>query len=627
MTLTTRLQKIIKKNVGKVINEMQAVILAAGMGKRLQEYTKNNTKCMVDVNGETLVQRLLNMLDKKGLSRIVVVIGYEGQKLINYIGTLGVQTPIEYVDNPIYDKTNNIYSLALAKDYLVAENTLLFESDIIFDEDCIDCLIEDERDNLALVDKYEGWMDGTCMVIDDDDNIVDFVSGKRLDYSCTDDYYKTVNIYKFSKEFSELTYVPFLEAYKKSVGNNEYYETVIRLIAMLPNNDLKAKRLNGQCWYEIDDIQDLDIAESLFTSNKEEKYNKVMARYGGFWRYPGMLDFCYLVNPYFPTDRMKAEIKARFDELLCQYPSGMGVNSLVASRNFGVKKEHIVVGNGAAELIKAFMEHVNKGKVGVIKPTFEEYPNRLDKEDVVTYIPKNDDFSYTADDLMRYFGDNHIDTLLLINPDNPSGNYIPRNDVIRLVDWCNKQNISFLLDESFVDFSDEFEGLGNSLIEERIIERYSKLYIMKSISKSYGIPGARLGILVSSDEECIAKMKKDVSIWNINSFGEYFMQLYVKYSKEYIKSLEQIKNARNKLYEDLKTISYLRPIKSQANYIMCEILNNKTSSDIAEKLVGYNMLVKTLDNKVTNGKKYIRVAVRDYIDNEKLITILAMIGD
>ena len=157
---------------------MQAIILAAGMGKRLQELTKNNTKCMVRLNGETLVERLLRMLDRKNLSRIVIVVGYEGAKLIDYIATIGINTPIEYIDNPIYDKTNNIYSLALAKDYLVSEDTLLFESDLIFEENCIDALLEDPRETLALVDKYKSWMDGTCMVLDEDDCIVDFVPGK-----------------------------------------------------------------------------------------------------------------------------------------------------------------------------------------------------------------------------------------------------------------------------------------------------------------------------------------------------------------------------------------------------------------------------------------------------------------
>ena len=94
---------------------MQAIILAAGMGKRLKELTQNNTKCMVKVNGVSLIDRLLHQLEKQHLSRIVIVVGYEGQKLIEYIETLGIKTPISYLENAVYDKTNNINSLALAK--------------------------------------------------------------------------------------------------------------------------------------------------------------------------------------------------------------------------------------------------------------------------------------------------------------------------------------------------------------------------------------------------------------------------------------------------------------------------------------------------------------------------------
>lgn len=94
---------------------MQAMILAAGMGKRLKHLTENNTKCMVKVNGVSMIERALKILDKKQFSRIVIVVGYEGQKLIDFIAELEIDTSIEYVWNTDYEKTNNIYSLSLAK--------------------------------------------------------------------------------------------------------------------------------------------------------------------------------------------------------------------------------------------------------------------------------------------------------------------------------------------------------------------------------------------------------------------------------------------------------------------------------------------------------------------------------
>ena len=222
---------------------MQAVILAAGMGKRLKELTQNNTKCMVKVNGVTLIDRMLHQIEKKHLSRVVIVVGYEGQKLIDYIETLDIQTPIIYINNPIYDKTNNIYSLALAKDWLCKDDTLLFESDLIFEDSVLDALVSDPRETLALVDQYESWMDGTCVKIGEDDSIEAFVPGNKFKFDEIKDYYKTVNLYKFSKHFSQTHYVPFLEAYQSALGQNEYSEQVLRVITMLDDPKIKAKRL------------------------------------------------------------------------------------------------------------------------------------------------------------------------------------------------------------------------------------------------------------------------------------------------------------------------------------------------------------------------------------------------
>ena len=598
---------------------MQAVILAAGMGKRLKELTKSNTKCMVRVNGVTLIDRMLHQIEKHHLSRIIIVVGYEGQKLIDHISTLDIKTPIVYINNPIYDKTNNIYSLALAKEWLVKEDTLLFESDIIFEDSVLDALISDPGETLALVDKYESWMDGTCVKLADDDSIEAFVPGKKFKFDEIRDYYKTVNLYKFSRHFSSTHYVPFLEAYQAALGQNEYYEQVLRVITMLDDPEIKAKRLNGQRWYEIDDIQDLDIAESIFTPDEDERVRLLQGRYGGYWRYPKLLDFCYLVNPYFPPAKMKDELKANFDALLTEYPSGMRVNSLLAAKNFGVHQENILVGNGAAELIKSLMELLD-GKTGFIRPTFDEYPNRYERENTVDFTPDNKDYSYTADDIMSFFADKDIRNQILINPDNPSGNYIPKAELLRLIGWCSAKGIRIVIDESFSDFADEAD---NTLIDQKILSKNPHLYVMKSISKSYGVPGLRLGVLASGDDKTIALMKKDVAIWNINSFAEFYMQIEEKYKKDYSAALVRIREERTRFQKELAKIKGVRVIPSQANFIMVELEEGISPKELLKKLlIGYDLLIKELTTK-TNGRNYLRLAVRNTADNDVLITAMA----
>lgn len=600
---------------------MQAIILAAGMGRRLGELTKDNTKCMVPVNGVRLIDRLLGQLSQLSLNRVIIVVGYQGQKLINYIGhRYDDKLKIEYADNPIYDKTNNIYSLSLVKNQLMEDDTLLIESDLIFSDRLFSMILDNPYPNLALVAKYESWMDGTMVRLDGDNNIVNFVPKKAFKYDDVDHYYKTVNIYKFSKAFSQHKYVPFLEAYCHALGNNEYYEQVLRVITLLDNAELKALPIGSEKWYEIDDVQDLDIAETIFAED-EEMLRRFNYRYGGHWRFPKMLDYCYLVNPYFPTQQMKDELRSSFDTLLTEYPSGMFVNSLLAGKYFGIRQDYVVVGNGAAELIKSLMED-SDGKMGVIYPTFEEYPHRLRTENIVAFSPRNNNLKYTEDDLIAFFSDKNIQSLLLINPDNPSGNFIGMEGLQKLIDWSRELGVRLIVDESFVDFSDDFEH--NTLLSNDILSANPHLVVMKSISKSYGVPGLRLGVLASGDTELIKWVKKDISIWNINSFAEFYMQIFGKYENDYKKACRQFIAERRRFEVQLKQIPYMRVLPTQANYFCIELIDKYSSTELTKLLLArYNIMIKDCDSKNgLKGRNFIRVSVRSQEDNDQLISAL-----
>lgn len=596
---------------------MQAVILAAGMGRRLGELTRSNTKCMVRVNGVPLIERMLSQLERRRLDRIVMVIGYCGRELKEYVTGLKIATPVVWVENPVYDRTNNIYSLYLARHYLVEQDTLLLESDLIFEDAVLDRLADHPHPTLALVARFESWMDGTVVTLDERDNIRNFIPPGQFSFEEIPSYFKTVNIYKFSRHFSATHYVPFLEAYSKALGNNEYYEQVLRVITLLEGSELKALRLDGEAWYEIDDIQDLDIAESIFAG---DSLKRIASRYGGYWRYPQMLDYCYLVNPYFPNPKLLAEIKANFERLVTRYPSGMKVNSLLAAKNFRLRPEWTAVGNGAAELIKSLMERT-EGKIGITYPTFEEYPNRRSPESVVPFIPDNADFSYSARDLVRHFSGKGIRGLLLVNPDNPSGNFLPFGEVVELCEWTQREDIAFILDESFVDFSDGSEE--NSLLRNDMLERFPHLAVVKSVSKSYGVLGLRLGILASADTRLIGRVREDAAIWNINSFAEFYMQIYGKYESDYRAACRTFIAERERFGDELRTVPWLRVIPSEANYFLCEVTDRFTSTELAEKLLKRNILIKDCaSKKAFRGKNYVRIAVRDRRDNGRFIHCL-----
>lgn len=597
---------------------MQALILAAGTGSRLGKYTKENTKCMLELNGETLIKQALEKLNNVGITKLILVVGYKKNNLIEHVGKQYKNIKIEYIENPVYDKTNNIYSLYLAKEKLAQDDTILLESDLIFEESILANLLNDKRKSLAVVDKYQSWMDGTSVTIDEEEHILNFFSKKSFRFQDVKEYYKTVNIYKFSKEFSNKIYIPFLEAYSKAMGDNEYYESVLRVLTILDRHELRVMKLNGEKWYEIDDVQDKHNAEIIFAKTSKEKLDLIQERFGGYWRFPELKDFCYLVNPYFPPVKMQEEIKAFFYDLLSQYPSGLNTQNLLAGKMFGIESENILVGNGAAEIIKG-IGNVLDGTFGMIFPTFNEYPESIGYDRVIKFIANNDAFKYDINDLKAL--SDKSDNLILINPDNPSGHFNNKENLLELLEYMNKNNKFLIVDESFVDFAEN--GESETIIEQGFIENYSNLIIIKSISKSYGVPGIRLGVIISSNIEILNKFRSEVSIWNINSFGEYFLQIIGKYQKDYITACKLIRDERNRFFEELKKISYLEIYTSSANYFLCKVKSKFTSTELTELLIKDNLYIKDLTGKIGfEDKEYIRLAVRDKADNDLLVNKL-----
>lgn len=597
---------------------MQAVILAAGMGKRLKDLTRDNTKCMVKVNGVTLIERMLRQLDDLSLEQIVIVIGYRGDDLRDYISTLDIRTKITYVSNPVYDTTNNIYSLYLAKDHLLNDDTLLLESDLIFEDKVLDILISDKRDTVALVDKYESWMDGTCVVINSDDEITRFVPSTKFKYSECDKYYKTVNIYKFSRVFSEKLYVPFLEAYSKALGNNEYYEQVLRVITMLDHPEIKALRLSGQKWYEIDDVQDLDIASSMFNNTKTEKFRDIQGRFGGYWRYPSLMDFTYANNPFFPTSRMTDEIKANLTKVMFSYPSKNQINSLLVAKNLSIKESQVVVSNGIEELFGQLLEKVSE-PVGMVAPPNLEYLHRLQNRSVDLFR-SSDMFNVTSDDIISHYAQSGIKTLILVNPNAYTGALMPIGEITKLVDWCSKNNIVTIIDETDIEYAVPYD---ESVIGSGLFESYDGVICLKNISSVHGVSGLRVGCAVSANTDFIDALRKDISIWNINSVAEFYLQIEEKHKKAFIASTQMVREEAARVIGELNKISGIKVFPTRTANLLCSIDQDVMSAmDLASELTDrFDILVKVVPSEVIDGN-LIRISLRDPDSNNKLISAM-----
>ena len=598
---------------------MQALMLAAGLGKRLAKYTKNNTKCMVDVAGEKLIDHAIRAIKNAGIKKFVIVLGYKGENLKNYILEKH-QGELEFVfiENNVYATTNNIYSFYLAKDELEKDDTILLESDLIYDENLIKDIVNTKEANVVAVAKYESWMDGTCVTLDEDNNVKKFVEKQNMKMNRLDEYYKTVNVYKFDKKFVTKTYLPFLETYMKIQGMNSYYETSLKYICQLPGIEFKAFLMGDRPWYEIDDAQDLDIANVLF-SHGETKYQLIEKKFGGYWRYPRYIDFCYLVNPYFPPKQMVEKMQIELPTLLTQYPSGLRVQNMNAERLFGVDENHIFVGNGAAELINA-LGHVLKGKsVAVNLPAFNEYVRCFKDCKIVEIDNSKRDYALDVNAIKKAIKDN--DYTVVINPDNPSGYMLTKEEILELVSLAKESKHGLIIDESFADFAQK--DIRFTLFDNDLINENPNLIVIKSISKSFGVPGIRLGLLATSNEKLLDELKQEMQVWNINSFGEYYLQIYQLYAKDYANACDQIVEERERLIAELNEFKNIKVYPSEANYVMVD-LKDRNARELAVSLLDkYNLIIKDLSTKNKfKGKNFIRLAVRDRKDNDFLLEVL-----
>lgn len=595
---------------------MQALMLAAGMGKRLGKYTGNNTKCMVEVAGKKLIDRAIQAIEEAGIEKFILVIGYKGENLKNYVldNYKNSKIKFEFINNEQYASSNNIFSFYMAKEYLEQDDTILLESDLIYDSRIIKRVVECQDKDLAVVAKYESWMDGTVVTCDENRNITQFIEKVDMDLRLAESYYKTVNIYKLSKEFSCSTYIPFLEAYMKAYGLNSYYETVLKVISHLSKTSLKAYFVDDLPWYEIDDAQDLDIATVMFSTG-EEKYKNIISKFGGYWRYSKMLDFCYLVNPYFPPKRMVEKMQNEFPILLTEYPSGLNIQNMNAERIFGVEDSHILVGNGAAELINALGAYV-RGKVAVSLPTFNEYVRCFRNCELIKIDNSKFDYKHNFDYLMDLV--EKVDYICIVSPDNPSGDLLTKEQILSLCEKAKKFGTRVVIDESFIDFANKDRRY--TLLDNEVLNSNPNLIVIKSISKSFGVPALRLGVLACSDETIIKELRNLMQVWNINSFAEYYLQIYNLFASSYEKACDSIAFERNRFINELSTVKSIKVYPSEANFIMVDLGKTNSYEFCIKMLDKYDILIKDLSSKnYFTGKNFIRVAIRNEKDNDAFI--------
>jgi len=241
----------------------KAIILAAGRGNRLRPLTDKVHKCLTAINGSTIIYRLLNQLSKSSVEDVIIVTGYLADSVRNNIGNEYQGMKIKYYHNSKYLNTNNIVSLQIANPEL-NEPFFLFECDLIVENSIIKNLLTSKFENVMVVDKFRSNMNGTVVSVNKNNKISKVVLKKdqypKFDYK---DFYKTVNIYKFSEE-SALLLASELDKYIKINGTDDYYEVVIKNIIETKKEDFYALFTGNRKWVEIDEEKDLKLYYKIF---------------------------------------------------------------------------------------------------------------------------------------------------------------------------------------------------------------------------------------------------------------------------------------------------------------------------------------------------------------------------
>ena len=242
---------------------MQAIILAAGQGTRLQPLTDNQPKCLVQVLGKSILQYELESTERAGVRHCTIVVGYRGDQVQSEFGSRFGTVDISYVYNHHFHETNNIYSLWLARQALDAD-TLLVEGDLIFEGGLLGDLLENPLPDLAVVDRFQPSMDGTVILADGGfatSMVMKSEQPADFDYRPA---LKTVNVYRLSQTTLQRRFVPMLDRYVADGHTNQFYEAIIAQLIAQGNLRLGVHRTGTWQWAEIDTQADLRRAERTF---------------------------------------------------------------------------------------------------------------------------------------------------------------------------------------------------------------------------------------------------------------------------------------------------------------------------------------------------------------------------
>jgi histidinol-phosphate/aromatic aminotransferase/cobyric acid decarboxylase-like protein/CTP:molybdopterin cytidylyltransferase MocA len=592
---------------------MKAIILAAGIGRRMQPLTEHTHKTLLPIAGTTILDRLLGSLRDCDVRDVCIVTGFRADQLRRAVADGFPDLNVEYVHNPQYEVTNNVFSMALALESIaVDDDILLLESDLIVDPRVIEQIVHTPYENAALVDRYQTGMDGTVVSVASDSSITQvhpsYMQDENFDFS---DKYKTLNIYKFGKDFTRSTLRQVLSFYSRSVDANCYYELLLGVLVYMRATTIYAETVHDQ-WAEVDDPNDLMAAE--FEFNPQSRQSMLENAWGGYWTMPHT-DFAFIRNSYFPTPGIIAELRDNLSSVISNYPSSQKILNRKLSYFERCDEEKIFFLNGASQAYPLLRQVFGGSRVLIPSPTFGEYPR---------IFPNSATYQDTGSIDWRALTSSakDADVVVVVNPNNPTGTLV-RSDAIMDLATGNPDRV-FIVDESFIDFSDQ-----PSILPEVERAGMTNVILLKSLSKCLGVPGLRLGYIHTSHPKVREGLWSETPIWNANSLAERFLEIILKHRNELEASFRQVGADRTQFVAELEAVPVVdRVFQSGANFVLVRLrIGPSETAAMANLLMAeYRTHVKDASDKFQDGNGYLRLAVKRPEDNYGLCELLSAVG-
>lgn len=346
-----------------------------------------------------------------------------------------------------------------------------------------------------------------------------------------------------------------------------------------------------------------------------------------------ILDYSSNINPYGLPENLKKEI---FEKLfvLERYPDPdyIELREKIAEKN-NLNIENIIVGNGATEIIFLFMKILSPKKVLIVSPTFGEYERAIKASTLandsleINYfeLKETENFVLNVKNLETEL-ENNYDLLILCNPNNPTGQFLKLKKLEEILKICEQKNTKLFVDEAFVEFVEDWEN--ESIINSK--ENKENLFVIRAFTKFFAIPGLRLGYGICFNNNLLKKMLEKKEPWSVNNIADLAGQTVLDDENYIQKTKEWIKDQKKYMYENLNKIEGLRAYKTEVNFILLKIEDNllKKGLDVKnlrKKMLEKGILIRDASNFIYLDKHYFRLAIKDKLNNEKVIETLTSI--